>query len=121
MTVVNAAATAAHFGSLGNAYAAQSDRLQDRAEQEAGDLPSASATATQFCDCPPAGDADFTTNPTLVDCDLAATPGTCPAGGYGLPRVYVRADVDETFETLGPYPGIPANSDIGRTAFMRVQ
>ena len=121
VTVANAASSAVHYGSLNNGFAAQPSEMQTRAERDANDLSGVTATATMYCDCPPAAAADFTTDPTAVSCDLAATPGTCPGGGYGLPRVYVRTAVSQTFETVGPYPLIPQATVVSRRAFMRVQ
>ena len=121
VTVVNAASSAVHWGSLDSGFAAQSDVMEDRAIRDAGDLTGVSATASSFCDCPPKDPDDFTTDPTPVDCDLAGVEGTCTEGDYGLPRVYVRTDVKQTFNTVGPYPGIPQSSEVSRSAFMRVQ
>ena len=118
VTVVNAASSAVHWGSLDSGFAAQSDVMEDRAIRDAGDLTGVSATASMFCDCPPADPDDFTTDPTPVDCDLAGDEETCT--DYGLPRVYVRTDVRQTFQTVGPYPGIPSSSELSRSAFMRV-
>ena len=123
ITLANAAGTAVFYGAQGNFYAGQPDAVEQRAVEDAGNLTGVTATASQFCECPPAGTDDFTSDPTTVNCGLAATPGTCAAGAYGLPRVYVRTDVRETFSTLAPYPGIlPSGSTVvGRDGFMRVQ
>lgn len=121
VTVVNAASSAVHYGSLNNGFAALSGEMETRAQQDAGDLSGVSVTATMYCDCPPASASDFTSDPTIVSCDLADIPGTCAAGAYGLPRVYVRADVNQTFTTVGPYPSIPEATPVNRRSFMRVQ
>ena len=123
VTLANAAATGVFHGAQGNFYAAQSDVMEQRAIDDAGNLSGVSATAAQFCECPPADVDDFTSDATAVDCTLAATPGTCAGGAYGLPRLYVRTAVSETFSTLAPYPGIlPSGSTVvGRDGFMRVQ
>ena len=123
ITLANASATGAFHGAQGGYYAAQIDVMEQRAIEDAGNLTGVSASASIRCECPPAGTGDFTSDPTVVDCSLAATAGTCTDGGYGLPRVYVRTDVTETFSTLAPYPGVlPAGSSlIGRDGFMRVQ
>jgi hypothetical protein len=121
VTVANAASSAVHYGSLNNGFAARSAEMQTRAQRDAGDLSGVAATAIMYCDCPPADPADFTSDPTVVSCDLAATPGTCAGGGYGFPRVYVRTDVTQTFETMGPYPYIPQSTGVAHDAFMRVQ
>lgn len=120
VTVVNAASSAVHYGSLNHGFAALSDEMESRARRDAGDLPGVSATATMYCECPPASPSDFTSDATPVSCDLAAVAGTCSDGAYGLPRVYVRTDVRQTFETVGPYPSIPETTPVNRSAFMRV-
>ena len=120
VTVVNAASSAVHWGSLDSGHAAQQSEMENRATGDAGDLSSVSATATMYCDCPPADGSDFTTAPTPVDCSLANTQA-CSGGGYGFPRVYVRTDVEQTFNTAAPYPGIPNTTVVGRSAYMRVQ
>ncbi len=121
ITVANAAGTGAFYGAQGNVNAANSDTIEARAKDDAINLTGVSASATQFCECPVAGTSDFTSKPTPISCDLAATPGSCPDGGYSLPAVYVRADVLQDFRTLGPYPGIPEVTHLKREAFMRVQ
>lgn len=121
LTVVNAASSAVHWGSLDSGFAAQSAEMEDRAVKDASNLTGVTATSSMFCDCPPAAVDDFTTDPTPVDCSLAGVEGTCTDGAYGLPRVYVRTDVKQTFNTVGPYPGIPHSSEVSRSAYMRVQ
>ncbi|HUG80190.1 MAG TPA: TadE/TadG family type IV pilus assembly protein [Bryobacterales bacterium] len=121
VTVANAASSGSHYGSLNNGFAAQPGKIQDRAQKDAGDLSGVTTTATQYCDCPPADASDFTSDPTVVSCDLAAVPGACAGGSYSLPRVYVRTDVSQTFRTVGPYPSIPELTVVNGRAYMRVQ
>ena len=121
ITVANAAGTGAFYGAQGNVYAADFNAMEDRASEDAANIDGVNASASQFCECPPAGADDFTSAPTPISCDMAATAGACPNGGYGLPAVYVRLDAIKTFKTLGPYPGIPSTVDTKREAFMRVQ
>jgi len=120
VTVVNAASSAVHWGSLDSGNAAQTSEVQSHATGDAADLKGVSATATMYCECPPADPDDFTSAPTSINCDLAGTPA-CTDGAYGYPRVYIRTDVNETFNTVGPYPGIPHSTVVKRSAFMRVQ
>ena len=65
----------------------------------------ASVHATHWCAC-----ADGT--------QVSCASGTCTEG---VPRVYVSVEVDRTFQTLFPYPGIPTTVRLNRTATMRVQ
>jgi len=120
VTVVNAASSAVHWGSLDSGFAAQPTEMEDRAKGDAADLTGVSATASMICECPPGDASDFASDATVVDCSLAATLA-CNDGAYGYPRVYVRTDVEQTFKTVGPYPGIPHSSVVGRSAYMRVQ
>lgn len=119
VTVSNAASAGAHHGSLRNVNAVQTSIIVARATSDAGDLTGVSVTARQFCVCEQSDEADFSSEPTAIDCDLAVTPGSCASGG--LPRVYVEATVDKTFQTLGAYPLIPDTTLVGRRATMRVQ
>ena len=65
----------------------------------------ASVHATHWCAC-----ADGT--------QVSCASGTCTEG---VPRVYVSVEVDRTFQTLFPYPGIPSTVRLNRTATLRVQ
>ena len=65
----------------------------------------ANAHATHRCAC-----ADGT--------QVSCTTGTCTEG---VPRVCVSVEIDRTFQTLFPYPGIPTTVRLNRTATMRVQ
>jgi len=65
----------------------------------------ANAHATHRCAC-----ADGT--------QVSCTTGTC---SEGVPRIYVSVEIDRTFQTLFPYPGVPTTVRLNRTATMRVQ
>lgn len=109
VTVVSAAGTGAVFGARDNIQAGNFNAMEQKALEDADDIPDAFATAAQFCQCP---------DGTEVDCkDILVV--SCP--GYGKPRAYVQSNVQQTFEVLGPYPGIPKTTLIGRTAYMRVE
>ncbi len=110
VTVANAAGTGAFYGTRNNIYATDRTGMETAARNDAQNLSSVTATADYFCDCP-----DNPGPASGVDC----ITGTC--GAFGLPRLYVRTDVRQTFETVGPYPGIPRSTIIGRNGFMRVQ
>lgn len=111
VTVANAAGTGAFYGSLHRVNGAQTWIQEQRAIEDANNIEGVTAAAENFCECP--GDP-----PTVIDCGEADNPNACP--GYGLPRIYVRTGVQQTFETLGPYPGIPSSTNVNRTIFMRV-
>ena len=117
VTVVNASTTGTFHGAQNNVTAAQFTTRQNRALSDAADIKGVSVSATLFCDCPDGDDAD--TDADLVSCDLADNADACP--GYGFPRVFVRTDVTQTFQTLGPWPGIPQSTKVARNMRMRVQ
>jgi len=119
--VQNSASTGAHWGSISTGHAASISKVEARALQDTDTLADVLAIASQFCECPPNNPNDFTTPGTIVSCDLAGVEGTCTAGTYGYPRVYVKTRVETIFQTIGPYPGIPQNSEVSREAYMRVQ
>ena len=109
VTVVNAAGTAAVFGARDNIDAGNFEGMQQAAVEDAGDIQGVTAEGTQFCACP---------DGTAVDCkDILII--SCP--GYGKPRAYVETDTQQVFEVLGPYPGIPRTTVIGRKVYMRVE
>ncbi len=118
IAVMNAGSTGSHFGAQDTAQATQSTRIENLSTADAKDITGVSATATFFCQCPddPVTEDDET---STVDCTLAANETAC--GGYGFPRVVVRNQVDETFRTLGPWPGIPEITPVQGRVFMRAQ
>lgn len=112
VTLANAASVGSFHGAQNNVTAAQSGLMVMRAEEDANNLDGVSGTAALFCECPG--------NPAAqIDCSRATDATACP--GYGPPRAYVRTDLQQTFNTVVNYPGIPASTVVRRTAFMRVQ
>lgn len=109
ITVSNASGTGAAFGALDGVSAGKLTEMEDRARQDAQNLSGVDADATQVCRCP---------DGTAVACNQILV-NTCP--GYGVPRAYVRVRVEQQFNTLGPYPGVPQLSDVGRQTWMRVR
>jgi len=119
IAVTHAASAAASLGALSNADSGRFADMKSLAEADTDELShtsSATAGAERYCDCPnaPASGPGDTEN--IVSC----TTATCP-DGYGLPRVYVRARVVQNFAPIVPFPGIPKNVAVNRSAFLRVQ
>ncbi len=112
VTIANAAATGAFFGAQNNVNFARHSTMADRAIEDAKNLDYVTATATSFCECPGSP-------PTVISCGEATNRLAC--GDYGFPRAYVRADIDHTFQTIVNYPGIPNQTQLDRSAYMRVQ
>ena len=116
VTLANAAAAGAFFGAQSNINSGDSAGMQQLASDDARDLSGVTAVSSRFCDCPDAP-ADGPASPNAVDCIIAA----CPVDNYGLPRLFVRTRVHQTFRLLAPVPGIPGSTVVGRDAYVRVQ
>jgi Flp pilus assembly protein TadG len=107
VTLANAAGTGAFYGARSVTYTGHNSGMTTAATTDAKDLTGITVTPNRFCRCPNSN-AD-------VDC----ITGTC-AAGY-IPRVYVSVQATETFQPLLPYPGVPKNFTVGRTAYFRAQ
>ncbi len=116
VTIANAAAAGAFFGAQNNIKSGDSAGMQQLAAEDARDLSGVTATASRYCDCPDAP-ADGPASPNAVNCILA----TCPVDNYGVPRLFVRTRVRQTFQVIAPVPGIPNSTEVGRDAYLRVQ
>jgi Flp pilus assembly protein TadG len=112
LTIANAAATGAFYGAQNNVNFAKRTIMANRAIEDAKNLENVTASATSFCECP--GNP-----PTPISCGQATNRLAC--ADYGYPRAYVRTDINHTFRTLVGYPGIPNQTVLDRSAFMRVQ
>lgn len=112
VTVANAASAGAIFGARDNIKAGDFDGIRDSALADAANVVKVStvtATAGQLCAC---------SDGTEISCkEILVT--TCSGGD--APRAYVKSQVANKFEVLGPYPGIPRTTDIGRTVWIRVE
>ena len=106
VTVSNASETGAFYGSQNVILSGHYDEMAQAARDDAKDVGTVSASASRFCSCP--GGA-------VVNC----ITGTC--AGYGAPRVYVRCQVQKTFNTLVNLPRIPDLFAVRRDVYMRVQ
>jgi Flp pilus assembly protein TadG len=112
LTVANAAWTGAFYGAQNNVNFAKRTIMANRAIEDAKNLENVTANATSFCECP--GNP-----PTAISCDQATNRLAC--GDYGYPRAYVQTNLNHTFQTLVGYPGIPNQTVLDRSAYMRVQ
>jgi Flp pilus assembly protein TadG len=117
LAVVNATTTGTFHGARNNVTAAQFTTRENRALSDAADITGVTANATLFCDCPDGDDADSDADP--VSCTLADNADACT--GYGFPRVFAQTEVEQTFQTLGPWPGMPEYTKVARNMKMRVQ
>ncbi len=107
ITVANASGTGAFYGAQNTVKSANYSSIQTVATNDAADLENVSATATLYCDCPDGGGI------------AACLDGDC--GAYGSRRVYSKVIVQQTFEPLLPWPGIPESVVATRETYIRVQ
>ena len=106
ITVANAAGIGSFYGAQSNVKSVSYAAIQQVATDDAADLEDVSASPSIYCDCP---------DGTEVDC----ITGVCT--DYGSPRVYSKTRVQQTFETLAPWPLIPSSVVVTRDAYIRVQ
>jgi Flp pilus assembly protein TadG len=105
MMLTQAARAGVQYGGQSKAKSQQFAEMQQVAIDTASDLtPVIAANATRYCECPSGGQVDCSTN----------------CGVDGAPRVYVTVTTGYTFNTFFPYPGIPTNIALSRTAVMLV-
>lgn len=116
VTVSHASEAGSFFGSLSNINSVRYGDMQTVATNDTDDIEhvnSVSASADSYCDCPD--------NPATGPSDANAVTCNSTCAGYGLPRVFVRTRVDQTFEPVAPIPGIPGAVPVNHRAYMRVQ
>ncbi len=106
VTIISASEAGSLWGSQSNVYSVLHTQINEFAELDAGDLEGVSSTSSIYCDCPDGAEVDCLTE-------------SC--GEYGLPRLYSRTLVQQTFEPMIPWPGIPNPVVIGKETFIRVQ
>ena len=103
VTVANAARTGAEYGSASAPKTADATGIRQAALNDAQDLTGVTVTSQRICQC---------SGGSQVDC---ATTSCSPL------RYYVSVTATKTFQTLIPYPGIPASTDVTAVAKMRAQ
>ena len=106
ITVANASSTGAFWGTYNNVRAAQTDKQEFAAEDDARNIGDVTAIATMYCEC---------TNGNSTDC---FNPN---CGGNGPVRIYTTTMVEQPFESFFPWVGIPDNIFINRETHYRVQ
>ena len=115
ITVSNAAGVGAFYGARDRLLAGDGTGQQERALDEMRNITAPEDSepvyvlGERWCNCP--GGASF-------DCDTIATV-ECP--GYGAPRAYVKVTVRQPFPSFAPWPILPSNTIVAKTAFQRVQ
>ena len=113
VTISNAAGVGAFFGARDVLRSGDFDGQQQRALDDTRNLSNSgyavTAVAEQYCGCP---------DGTEIDCDESTT---VQCTGYGAPRGYIKVTVQQPFNMLAPWPLLPSNTTVGKTAFMRGQ
>ena len=133
VVVSNAAGTGAFYGARDKILTGHFSGQEQRAENDMKNITApgtgahpVTSTAVQYCTCPgaPGKGGNFIqdngdpTDPDRYGCNsIHTTP--CP--GYGPGRVYIKVTVSQPFPSLAPWPIIPSNTIVARTAFQRAQ
>ena len=110
-TVAGASGTGSFWGAQNIIKAVRNDTIEAMAEDDAANLTDVTVTPELFCDCP-----DGSSGGTMVPCSTLQ----CDSG-YGPPRVYAKTTVEQTFEVVLPWPGVPNPVAVHRETFTRVQ
>ena len=116
VTVANAAGVGAFYGARDGLLAGDDSGQQERALDEMRNITAPADSepvyvlGERWCNCP--GGASF-------DCDELAVV-VC-GGGYGAGRAYVKVTVRQPFPSFAPWPILPSNTIVAKTAFQRVQ
>jgi Flp pilus assembly protein TadG len=112
--VKNSSAIGSFYGAQSMQYSNDSTGIQAAATGDAGGIAGFSVTNDLLCQCLNAN-GDYDSGVTEVSC------GDADCGAYGVPRVYVRTRSQKTFSTLGWYPGVPQDTTMDMTGWVRVQ
>ena len=111
ITVAGASGTGSFWGAQNTIKAISVDRITSIAEDDAANLTDVTVTPELYCDCPVGSSGG-----TMVPCsDLQCD------SGYGMPRVYAKTTVEQTFEVMLQWPGVPHSVVVNRETFTRVQ
>jgi hypothetical protein len=108
ITVAGAAFASSQYGAFSVVTAGDFPGMEAAGLIEAKDLDGVTVTPSYFCDCPDNPGASVGCNQTQCT-------------NYGLPRMYVRTRAQSSFSTLATYPGIPPNTQIDMSSWMRVR
>ena len=109
VTVGNASGTASFFGSQDAIKSVNYSLIDGVVTDDTSDVEGVSSTPTLYCDCP---DSSGGVSVSCID-------GTC--SDYGNPRVYSKVVVQQTFEPLLPWPGVPNPVVLTRETYTRVR
>ena len=114
MVVKNASTIGSFYGAQSVQYSTDSTGIQAAANSEAAAIDGYTVTNDMLCQCLNAN-GDYDSGETQDSC------GDADCGAYGAPRVYIRTRGQKTFSTLGKYPGVPQDTAMDMTGWVRVQ
>jgi Flp pilus assembly protein TadG len=102
--LVSAARAGVQYGAQSTTAASDTAGIKQAALNDASNLTGVTATASNFCQCPP--------STSHVSCS-----STCSAGM----DMYVQVNTSAAFQTLVNYPGIPSTVTLNESALMRAE
>jgi Flp pilus assembly protein TadG len=105
IAVANAARAGAEWGAFNAANAISQTSIQNFAQQDGAEAGTVTVTSQRICRC-----GTTVTACSTLNCD-----------GYGPPKVFVEVTATKTVNLILPYPGVPNNIVISRTATFRQQ
>ncbi len=100
----NAARAGVQYGAQSTTKASDTAGMQQAALNDAANVSGLTATASNFCECPP--------STSHVTCSLTTCSGM---------EMYVQVNTSAHFQTLVPYPGVPSTVTLNETALMRAE
>ncbi len=101
---VNAAHAGVQYGAQSATTASDTAGMQQAALDDASDLPGLTATASNFCECPP-----------------SAAHVSCSSTNCSGMEMWAQVNTSVQFHTLMNYPGIPSTVTINQSALMRAK
>jgi Flp pilus assembly protein TadG len=100
----NAARAGVQYGAQSTTKASDTTGMQQAALDDAANLSGLTASASNFCECPP--------STSHVTCSLTTCSGM---------QMYVQVNTSAQFQTLVHYPGVPSTVTLNESALMRAQ
>ena len=100
----NAARAGVQYGAQSTTKASDTSGMQQAALNDAANLSGLTATASNFCECPP--------STSHVTCSSTSCSGM---------EMYVQVNTSAQFQTLVHYPGVPSTVTLNESALMRAE
>jgi Flp pilus assembly protein TadG len=100
----NAARAGVQYGAQTTTTASDTAGMQQAALNDASNVTGLTATASNFCECPP--------STSHVSCSSTTCSGL---------EMYVQVNTSAQFQTLVHYPGVPSTVTLNESALMRAK